>query len=86
MQLLINDLFGSKNSGNVVNRFWIVDIYRVGVNFLHGVNLVCLFFVFFTHVRVYEFLFRNRIFLFNDVVKIIMSNNETFIFEFLYLV
>ena len=39
----------------------------------------------FTHVRVYEFLFSNRVLLFNDVVEVIMTNYKTFIFEFLYL-
>lgn len=85
MQLPIYDLLSGEDSRNVVNRLWIVYFDRIRVNLLHGVNLVCLLFMLFTHVRVYEFLFSNRVLLFNDVVEVIMTNYKTFIFEFLYL-
>ena len=85
MQLLINDLLSCEDSRNVLYRFRIINIDCVRINFLHHENLVSLFFTFFIHVGVDIHLLGDWIFLFDDVVKIIMTNNETFIFKLLYL-
>ena len=85
MQLLINDLLSCKDSRNVLYRFWIINIDRVGINFLHHENLVSLFFTLLIHIGIDIHLLSYWIFLFDDVVEVIMTNNETFIFKLLYL-